>query len=89
MLLGIIIALPVSYIVLNVCKYLEVTLLTTSIIQTTVFTLLQSCKYIVRITFKKGELDGTPKPKMETINDQNVKSGFIEALGMSDAISYR
>ena len=56
---GIIIALPVSYIVLNVCKYLEVTLLTTSIIQTTVFTLIAIIrKYIVRITFKKGELDG-------------------------------
>ena len=56
---GIIIALPVSYIVLNVCNYLEVTLLTTSIIQTTVFTLIAIIrKYIVRITFKKGELDG-------------------------------
>jgi len=56
---GIIIALPVSYIVLNVCKYLEVTLLTTSITQTTVFTLIAIIrKYIVRITFKKGELDG-------------------------------
>jgi len=56
---GIIIALPVSYIVLNVCKSLGVTLLTTSIIQTTVFTLIAIIrKYIVRITFKKGELDG-------------------------------
>jgi len=55
--IGIIIALPISYIVLNICKYYECSVFTTSIIQTTVFTIVAFLrKYFVRATFKKGDM---------------------------------
>ena len=56
---GFIIALPLSFLLLNLCNYFNISLLTTSIIQTTVFTLVAIIrKYCVRIVFKKGELNG-------------------------------
>ena len=53
---GVVIALPLSFFVLNMCNYFNASLLTTSVIQTTVFTLVR--KYCVRIVFKKGEING-------------------------------
>tara|TARA_X000001388_G_scaffold68023_1_gene55605 strand:- start:577 stop:798 length:222 start_codon:yes stop_codon:yes gene_type:complete len=56
---GFIIALPLSFFVLNICNYFNISLLTTSIIQTTVFTFVAIVrKYCVRIVFKKGEING-------------------------------
>ena len=56
---GVVIALPLSFFVLNMCNYFNASLLTTSVIQTTVFTLVAIVrKYCVRIVFKKGEING-------------------------------
>jgi len=56
---GFIIALPLSFLLLNLCNYFNISLLTTSIIQTTVFTFVAIVrKYCVRIVFKKGETNG-------------------------------
>ena len=56
---GFIIALPLSFFVLNICNYFNISLLTTSIIQTTVFTFVAIVrKYCVRSVFKKGEING-------------------------------
>ena len=56
---GIIIAFPLSFFVLNVCNYLNLSLVLTSVIQTTVFTFVAIIrKYCVRIVFKKGEKYG-------------------------------
>ena len=56
---GVVIALPLSFFVLNMCNYFNVSLLATSITQTTVFTLVAIIrKYCVRIVFKKGEANG-------------------------------
>ena len=56
---GFIIALPLSFLLLNICNYFNISLLTTSIIQTTVFTFVAIVrKYCVRIVFKKGETNG-------------------------------
>jgi len=56
---GVVIALPLSFFVLNMCNYFNASLLTTSVVQTTVFTLVAIVrKYCVRIAFKKGEING-------------------------------
>jgi len=56
---GVVIALPLSFFVLKMCNYFNVSLLVTSITQTTVFTLVAIIrKYCVRIIFKKGEANG-------------------------------
>ena len=56
---GVVIALSLSFFDLNSCNYFNASLLTTYVIQTTVFTFVAIVrKYCVRIVFKKGELNG-------------------------------
>jgi|TARA_R110000764_G_scaffold49091_1_gene108714 hypothetical protein len=56
---GLVIALPLSFIVLNLCDYFNCSLLATSVIQTSVFTCVAIVrKYCVRIVFKKGDVNG-------------------------------
>ena len=58
--LGIVIAIPLSFAVLNVCTYLGLANLTISIIQVAVFTIVGIIrKYCVRVIFKKGDMNGT------------------------------
>jgi hypothetical protein len=51
--LGLVIALPISFLVLNICRDLGFSLLATSVTQTTIFTLIAIIrKYYVRVYFK-------------------------------------
>jgi|TARA_R110000796_G_scaffold173902_2_gene290887 hypothetical protein len=56
---GIIISLPLSFGILNVCTYFELPNIAISSIQVAVFTVVAIIrKYCVRVIFKKGDMNG-------------------------------
>ena len=51
---GFLLAFPISLSVLNICDYFQASILTTSIVQTVVFTLFAILrKYYIRVSFKR------------------------------------
>tara|TARA_B100000963_G_C22562036_1_gene641835 strand:- start:797 stop:1009 length:213 start_codon:yes stop_codon:yes gene_type:complete len=54
--IGLVLSFPISYGLLKLCSYLEVSLVATSIIQVSVFTLVAVVrKYMVRVYYKERE----------------------------------
>ena len=52
--IGLILSFPISYGLLRLCSYLEVSLVATSVIQVSVFTLVAVVrKYMVRVYYKE------------------------------------
>tara|TARA_Y100001937_G_scaffold93612_1_gene126788 strand:+ start:51 stop:263 length:213 start_codon:yes stop_codon:yes gene_type:complete len=52
--IGLVLSFPISYGLLKLCSYLEVSLVATSIIQVSVFTLVAVVrKYMVRVYYKE------------------------------------
>ena len=52
--IGLLLSFPISYGLLKLCSYLEVSLVATSIIQVSVFTLVAVVrKYMVRVYYKE------------------------------------
>ena len=52
--IGLVVSFPISYGLLKLCSYLEVSLVATSIIQVSVFTLVAVVrKYMVRVYYKE------------------------------------
>jgi len=53
--LGLVIALPLSFSILTLCQYYELSIFLTSIAQTILFTIVAVVrKYYMRIIFKRG-----------------------------------
>tara|TARA_B100000780_G_scaffold167889_1_gene117583 strand:+ start:840 stop:1055 length:216 start_codon:yes stop_codon:yes gene_type:complete len=54
--IGLLMSFPISYGILRLCKYLEVNLVVTSLVQVTVFTFVAIVrKYMVRVYYKEKE----------------------------------
>jgi len=54
--IGLVMSFPISFGLLSLCKYLEVSLVTTSLIQVAVFTCIAIVrKYMVRVYYKRRE----------------------------------
>jgi len=54
--IGLVLSFPISFGLLSLCKYLEVSLVTTSLIQVAVFTCIAIVrKYMVRVYYKRRE----------------------------------
>ena len=52
--IGLLLSFPISYCLLRLCSYLEVSLVATSVIQVSVFTLVAVVrKYMVRVYYKE------------------------------------
>tara|TARA_R110001592_G_scaffold357590_2_gene661114 strand:+ start:243 stop:434 length:192 start_codon:yes stop_codon:yes gene_type:complete len=52
--IGLVLSFPISYGLLRLCSYLEVSLVATSVIQVSVFTLVAVVrKYMVRVYYKE------------------------------------
>tara|TARA_R110001583_G_C5447380_1_gene390511 strand:+ start:381 stop:596 length:216 start_codon:yes stop_codon:yes gene_type:complete len=52
--IGLLMSFPISYGLLNLCRYLEVSLVVTSMIQVAVFTCIAIVrKYLVRVYYKE------------------------------------
>jgi len=52
--IGLVLSFPISYGLLRLCSYLEVSLVATSVIQVSVFTLVAIVrKYMVRVYYKE------------------------------------